>query len=193
MGENPVRRKLRTSIVPQIVLASKLKKQSFYWVNQTYTFFNTVTIILIGTGIFSQDILGFITNSQTTTLESQSSLAFKYQVLIAVAIISWAFLKAYVSIENTPKKYELAKSCQQRFRKIDSKLDDILAQSNPISQLESLRKNIEFARDAAEDAWVYTTLEPEKYKNEINENLNSLCERFETYWTNEVEMERIEK
>lgn len=68
MMENLIRKKLKTSIVPQIVLANKLKKQKFYLINKIYTYLNTVTIILIGGGFISKEFFGSITNFQTSIL-----------------------------------------------------------------------------------------------------------------------------
>jgi hypothetical protein len=192
---HPIKRKLKSSIVPPLILARKLNRKGYYIVQLLYTYTNELAAFFIGAGVISSDFFGFMSKSDNLKVVSPAVISSRFYLPLIAVMVVWAFVKAYVKLENTQKKFEFARACRRKLKSFESKLDPILSQDNPLPDMEELRKNIESVLDATIDADAYTfdDISP-KYQKEIDGYFNQLCSQYEQYWkVNVSNIERIEK
>lgn len=196
-NEHPVKRKLRISIIPPLVVARKLSARGFYIAHVGYTYTNDLAIFLLGAGVLSSDVFGFFEGNAIDTSNVEANLL----IPLILLVIAWGLIRIYVIRENTQQKFEFAKKGQQTFQNLEQKLEGILQQIESVKTLDELMKeldelltNITEARSSLHSVgvWLFPPYPP-KYDREISNWLNEICKQHEEYWSRfNISDERME-
>jgi hypothetical protein len=188
---HPVEKKLRSQILPYLVMAEKLDEWKLIWIYTVYRYCGEFFLLVGGIGL-SNPIINYLTGSSGVATDSASGTQSTiigylsgnpYAWIFIFLILAWGLVKFYVNQNDLEKKYTLAKSCQLQCRKCDKDMHDVLSQKNPIPDLDSIRTRISAVidRNIIEDAWPFHSDDPSITKR-VDEIAVQLVKKFQGEW-----------
>jgi hypothetical protein len=187
-SEHPVKRKLRQDILPWTVSARGLKARWFYRVHVLFGYTTDLLAAFAAVG-FAPPFLRLLAsqNSGDNGVALSQVLATIPGWLVipaAIIMVGWLVLRTVFTREEGQKRAVLARSCAGICRGIESDLHFILAQSNPIGDLnkmyaERLRPAID--RTSQEGAWPWDG-PSDRIDAELNATFARLCATYESRW-----------
>jgi hypothetical protein len=189
--EHPVRRKLRDQIIPWLESAKLLQKQWFYRLHVLFGYATDVTVALGAIGI-ALPLMTLLTqpsenpgNANTSVIPLLPQDPEWLYYLTLVCVIGWVVLRVTFNREEGQKKAVLAKSCRQTMKQAEAKLYHLLAQSDPMPELnkliaEQITPTVD--RNIQEGSWPWNGPAP-VVEPAVDAQLDSLCTKFSSNWS----------
>lgn len=187
--EHPVGRKLRDQILPWLESGKLLQKQWYYRLHLLFGYATDITVALGAVGIALP--LATLLTQPTEKVGNANALSLLPQnptwlyYLAATFVVGWVILRVTFNREDGQKKAVLAKSCRQTMKQAEAKLFFVLAQPDPMPDLnklliEQIIPTVD--RNIQEGSWPWNGPAP-GIEPAVETNLNSLSDKFSTNWS----------
>jgi hypothetical protein len=193
MPDHPVKKKLRRDILPYLISSRRLERQPFFYTYSVFSFTADLLAALTALGLTSPFIHLLAPQSAqagnravTTTALSdlRSSLPARLYYPALALVVTWIMVRVFFTRQNGAKRSVLAQSCRQTMKQAQIKLYKVLAESNPMPDLnklldEDITPTID--RNVQEGSWPWEPFAPQ-IDADVSILLKELCDKFEELW-----------
>ncbi|MDB4912747.1 MAG: hypothetical protein JWM95_391 [Gemmatimonadetes bacterium] len=187
--EHPVASKLRTQVLPWVVSGKLLPKQWFCRLHLLFGYTTDVTVALGALGLSIPLVTALVADAddKKAKMDIARLLPHEQRWLYYVALASvvlWVCLRVAYAREGGQKRAVLARSCSQTMRQAEARLFTILANGNPIPELnklvaETIAPSVD--RNIQEEAWPWSGWAPEIDKH-VDLAVGRLSLQFSSSW-----------
>ncbi len=183
--KNPqVERKLRDAIIPNMLLADKLKWNWLFVVYAIYAYASDFLAAISGAGI-SFPLSKFAAGGAVQIDELFKGMPAWLIILTGASMVGWTVMKVVIKQNDGEKRANLMRNCRKDFRGFAQDCEVACQQTDPMPNLVILAQKIQatIQRHNAEDSWPYTgTFQGPKFEKEVEDRLKEYCNHYGGRW-----------